>query len=167
MIINILEHQFFIKTNNMKKICFTLVLLLVAFVANAQQYKVYSVSGNVTVDGKPAAARQVLTGKSILSISKGGKIVLFNTSNKKLTTLKVAGKGTVDTLVKMTGNTGKMNSGSYLPFITNKITTDETKDNTYMQSAGTVYREEPMLPDSIRPNAFAMPNDSIRQAEVE
>ena len=57
----------------MKKICFTLVLLLVAFVANAQQYKVYSVSGNVTVDGKPAAARQVLTGKSILSISKGGK----------------------------------------------------------------------------------------------
>lgn len=145
----------------MKKICLTLVLLLMALVANAQKYKVYSVTGNVTVDGKAVVAKQVITAKSVLSIAKGGKIVLFNSANNKLITLKVEGKGTVGTLLKLAGNSEKLNSGSYLSFITKKMTTDEPKDNTYMQSAGTVYREEPMLIDSI------IPNDSIQKAEIK
>lgn len=143
----------------MKKIFFTLVLLFMTLIANAQQYKVYSVTGKVTADGKTVVARQVLTAKSVLSIPKGGKIVLYNTTNKKLTTLKVAGNGTVATLMKLGGNSN-INSGSYLSFITNKMTNDESKDNTYMQSAGTVYREEPMLMDSI------MPNDSIKEVKI-
>lgn len=137
----------------MKKIFITLILFVLTIVANAQQYKVYSVTGNVTVDGKAAVSKQVLTSKSVLSISKGGKIILFDSTNNKLTTLKSEGKGNIATLVKMTGNSEKTISGSYLSFITQKMTSEDKKDNTYMQSAGSAYRDaDSLLLDAIIPN---------------
>lgn len=134
----------------MKKICITLVCFIMAFIANAQQYKVYSVSGDVSADGKTVVAKQTLTAKTILSIGKGGKIILFDGTNNKLTTLKSEGKGNIATLVKMAGNSEKAISGSYLSFITQKITSDDKKDNTYMQSAGSAYRDtDDLFGDSI------------------
>jgi len=142
----------------MKKIFSTLVLFVLTIVANAQQYKVYSVAGTVTVDGKAVVAKQVLTSKSVLSISKGGKIILFDSTNNKLTTLKSEGKGNIATLVKMEGNSEKAISGSYLSFITQKMTSEDKKDNTYMQSAGSAYRDaDSLLLDAI------VPNDSVKE----
>ena len=122
----------------MKKICFTLFLFFVTLVANAQQYKVYSVSGNVAADGKAVVAKQLLSAKSVLSIPKGGKIILFDSTNNKLTTLKSEGKGTIKSLVKMAGNSEKAISGSYLSFITKKITSEDIKDNTYNEHQITI-----------------------------
>ena len=134
----------------MKKIFITLVLLFVTFIANAQQYKVYSVAGTVTADGKAVVTKQTLTAKSILSISKGGKIIIFDSTSNKLTTLKSEGKGTIASLVKMAGNSEKAISGSYLSFITEKMTSEDKKDNTYMQSAGSAYRAtDDLFGDSI------------------
>lgn len=142
----------------MRKFFITLVLFVLTIVANAQQYKVYSVTGTVTVDGKSVVAKQVLTSKSVLSISKGGKIILFDGTNNKLTTLKSEGKGNIATLVKMAGNSEKAISGSYLSFITQKMTSEDKKDNTYMQSAGSAYRDaDSLLLDAI------IPNDSVKK----
>lgn len=142
----------------MKKICITLICFFMSFIANAQQYKVYSVSGDVSADGKAVVAKQTLTSKTILSLGKGGKIVLFDGTNNKLTTLKSEGKGNIATLVKMAGNSEKAISGSYLSFITQKMTSEDKKDNTYMQSAGSAYRDaDSLLLDSI------VPNDSVKK----
>ena len=141
----------------MKKYLITMVLFMVTFVVNAQQYKVYSVTGPVTIDGKAVKSKQVLSAKDVLSISKGGKIILFDSANKKLTTLKSEGKGVVASLVKMAGNSEKVISGSYLSFITQKMTSEDKKDNTYMQSAGSAYRDaDSLLLDAI------VPNDSVK-----
>ncbi len=137
----------------MKKICFILVLLLQTLMSNAQQYKVYSVTGSVTVDGKTVIAKQLLTSKSVLSISKGGKIILFDSINNKLVTLKSEGKGNIASLAKMAGNSEKTISGSYLSYITQKMTSEDKRGNTYMQTAGSAYREtDSLLMDSIIPN---------------
>lgn len=140
----------------MKKICIMMMLLWGTLIANAQQYKVYTVTGSVTADSKAVKAKQTLTDKSILSIAKGGKIILFDSKNKKLVTIKTEGKGTVSGLLKMAGNSVKELSGSYFSFITQKMTSEEKNDNTYMQSAGSAYRDaDSLLMDSI------IPNDSI------
>lgn len=142
----------------MKKIFITFLLLIVTLFANAQQYKVYSVTGNVTADGKSVVAKQVLTAKSILSIAKGAKIILFDSTNNKLTTLKAEGKGNIASLLKMAGNSEKAISGSYLSFITQKMTSEDKKDNTYMQSAGSAYRDtddlfgDSVIVDSVKKN---------------
>lgn len=142
----------------MKKILITFTMFLMTFIVNAQQYKVYSVTGNVSADGKGVEAKQTLTAKSVLSIEKGGKIILFDSTNNSLATLKTEGKGTVATLLKVAGNSEKKLSGSYLSFITQKMTSDDKKDNTYMQSAGSAYRDaDSLLLDAI------VPNDSVKK----
>ena len=140
----------------MKRSLFVVVMLFVSFVANAQQYKVYSVTGDVTADGKAVVAKQSLSSKSYLSIAKGAKIILFEDSSNKLTTLKNEGKGNIASLVKLAGNSEKIISGSYLSFITQKMTCSEKRDNTYMQREGASYRDDDSLLIDI-----IVPNDSI------
>ena len=113
--------------------------------ANAQQFKVYSVTGIVKVDGKNVCERQVLSDKTVITIGKGGKVVLFNKKDSKLITLKHEGKGTVSTLLKMSGNSEKVLSGSYLSFIVKKLTSEDGRDSSYMQSAGASYRDADSL----------------------
>lgn len=134
----------------MKKCFFTLVLFVTTIIANAQQYKVYSVTGTVTENGKAVVVKHMLTSKSVLSISKGGRIILFDSTNNKLITLKSEGKGNIASLVKIAGNSEKVISGSYLSFITQKMTSEDKKDNTYMQGAGFAYRDaDSLLMDAI------------------
>ena len=129
---------------------------MVSIIAHSQQYKVYSVTGNVSAEGKAIVAKQVLSAKSFLSIAKGGKVILFDSVHDSLITLKTEGRGTVATLIKASGNTEKKISGSYLSFITQKITSDEKRGSTYMQSAGSAYRDT----DSLLLNVL-VPNDSV------
>ncbi|MBO7052355.1 MAG: hypothetical protein J6W24_06800 [Prevotella sp.] len=134
----------------MRKYLFFIVLFFAYTYSYAQQYKVYSVAGNVTVDGKSVVAKQILTSKSILSISKGGRIILFDSSSNKLTTLKNEGKGNVASHLKIAGNSEKIISGSYLSFIAQKMTSEDKKGSTYMQTAGSAYRDtDNLFRDSI------------------
>lgn len=142
----------------MRKYLFVIFLFFAYTYSYAQQYKVYSVTGNVTVNGKPVVAKQSLTSNSILSISKGGRIILFDSSSNKLTTLKNEGKGNIASHLKIAGNSEKTISGSYLSFIAQKMTSEDKKGRTYMQSAGSSYRDV----DSLLLNAI-VPNDSVNK----
>lgn len=148
----------------MKKCWIAIVFFLLALFANAQQYKVYSVTGKVSADGKAVETKQMLSTKSILSIPKGGKIILFDGTRNMLTTLKTEGKGTVASLLKISGNTEKELSGSYLSFIIQKMTSDDEKNNTYMQSAGSAYRDsDNLLGDSISVDSIRMDENKSSQ----
>lgn len=125
----------------MKKILVLMLLSFVTLVASAQSYKVYSVQGKVTVQGKPVKERQAISGSQTMTIPAGAKIILFDHAHKRLATLKTAGTGKVSALVQKAGNNVKQLSGSYLAFITKKMTEGSKSGNTYMQSAGTAYRD--------------------------
>lgn len=146
----------------MKKIVVTAVLALLSVLVYGQNYKVYSVTGKVTANGKNVTAQQAVTSKTVLDIAKGSKIILFDESNSKLATLKGAGKGSVGELVKKAGNSEKKISGSYLAFVTEKMVSGGKKGSTYMQSAGTAYRTgDDLLNDSIQTDSLCV--DSLKQ----
>ena len=150
----------------MKKIVITAVLTLMSVLVYGQNYKVYSVTGKVTANGKDVATQQAVTSKTVLDIAKGGKIILFDESNSKLATLKGAGKGSVAELLKKAGNSEKKISGSYLAFVADKMVSGGKKGSTYMQSAGTAYRNtDDILNDSIKADSLC--TDSLKQNKCD
>lgn len=122
------------------------LLLFTASYSFAQNYIVYSVVGNVYFSTNGAYTtikkNQVLTSKSCIKIAEGGTLIVLNQEEKKLCTIKVMGEGTIASLLATAGNKSQSLTESYFTYIIEKMKSDGKENpNTYMQSAGTSYRE--------------------------
>lgn len=134
----------------MKYFVFSLLLLSCSFYCAAQDYQVYNVKGNVTVqrgqNQEPVNQGAFLSPTSILTIAEGARIVVLNEAKKELHTIKTPGSGTLSSFI-ISGNAPTQQlTESYLAFIKQKITdSGAPKDKNYKQSAGTSYRETDSL----------------------
>ena len=122
------------------------LLLFTASYSFAQNYIVYSVVGNVYFSTNGAYTtikkNQVLTSNSYIKIAEGGTLIVLNQDEKKLCTIKTIGEGTITSLLATTGNKSQSLTESYFTYIIEKMKSDGKENpNTYMQSAGTSYRD--------------------------
>lgn len=125
-----------------------IVLMLFAFnaiVANAQSYQVYSVKGNVKTAKGVVKKGDKIAGNTAVTVAVDCRLVLLSEADKKLYTVKVAGKGTLAELVKSSTTTSQTLTDSYLAFVKKKISGEDNTDKNHMQSAGTSYRETDSL----------------------
>lgn len=125
-----------------------IVLMLFAFnaiIANAQSYQVYSVKGNVKTAKGVVKKGDRIAGNTAVTVAADCRLVLLCEADKKLYTVKVAGKGTLAELVKSSTTTSQTLTDSYLAFVKKKISGEDNTDKNHMQSAGTSYRETDSL----------------------
>lgn len=88
----------------MKKLIVLICMVLCSSIASAQQYTIYSVSGSITAkDGKRTLAlapNDVLTPSDLVTIPKGGKLILLNTSSKQQFTITKDGTFFLSDMIK-------------------------------------------------------------------
>lgn len=93
----------------MKKLIVLICMVLCNTIASAQQFTIYSVSGSITVkDGKRTltlAPSDVLTPKNVITIPKGGKLILLNTSSKEQFTFTKDGTSALSDMLKVARKT--------------------------------------------------------------
>lgn len=127
----------------------SLLLLLFAttFTAQAQQYDVFSVRGNVClVKGKttmPLKLRQTVVGGTHLIVPSTGKLILLDKSNSKLYTINKPYNGKVAALVADNSRCSvKALSKQYLRYLVNQMAGKgviETR-TCYMDRTASAYR---------------------------
>ena len=122
------------------------LLLFTASYSFAQNYIVYSAIGDVSIctNGQYSTIEksQKLTGSSYIKIAEGGSLIVINQDEKKLCTIKTVGEGSITSLLSETGNKTQSLTESYFTYIIDKMKSDGKENpNTYMQSAGTTYRD--------------------------
>lgn len=112
----------------------------------AQEFRVYTVKGSVTVkkgNGQEnVVPGMILNSSDVLTLSVDGRLVVLSETDKALHTIKNPSTDYLGTLMKKEGNTTQRLTESYLAFIKQKIAdSGNPKDKNYKQSAGTSYRE--------------------------
>lgn len=122
------------------------LLLFTASYSFAQNYIVYSAIGDVSIctNGQynTIEKSQKLTGNSYIKIAEGGYLIVINQDEKKLCTIKTVGEGSITSLLSETGNRTQSLTESYFTYIIDKMKSGGKENpNTYMQSAGTTYRD--------------------------
>ena len=131
------------------------------FFCQAQTYQVYTVRGDVKCNNglneSLATVGIVLQDNTKLTVPNGGRIVVLNETNRQLHTINGATSGTVAELLKKDDVHVLRLTDSFFSYIKSKLNESiATKDNSYLQSAGTSYREG----DSIILQTL-FPNDTI------
>lgn len=133
----------------MKHLLSLLFLVLAStFTAQAQQYDVFSLRGNVRlVKGKastPLKLRQVVNGDSHLLVPSTGKLILLDKSNSKLYTINKPYNGKVSALVADNARCSvKALSKQYLRYLVNQMAGKgviETR-TCYMDRTASAYRD--------------------------
>lgn len=125
----------------MRTLIISLLITMWSIQAHAQFYKVYTVKGNVTFLNKPVESGHLLHGDWVISIPEKGKLVLLDSRNDKILTIKSSGRGTVSSFIKNKDTKGKQVTDKYMTFIFEKATTKHLVDpSLYMQTSGNVVR---------------------------
>ena len=129
----------------MRALILGLLATLWSVQAHAQFYKVYTVKGNVTFRNKPVESGHLLFSDWEINIPNNGKLVLLDSKDKKIITIKTSGKGTVGSFIKNKGTKEKQVTDKYMTYILDKSTTKHLVDpSLYMQSSGNVLRRPPV-----------------------
>ena len=147
----------------MKYFIFSILLAFSALVANAQSYQVYSVKGDVRTSKGAVKKGDKITGSTIITVAAEDRLVVLSETDKRLYTVKSAGKRPLAELVKSPTTSAQQLSDSYLAFVKKKIMGTENTDKNYMQSAGTSFREtDSLLQNVLVPEEKA---DTIRKGK--
>ena len=125
----------------MKQLFFLFATIFLCVVCHAQQYKVYSVVGTVTVNEQQIQRGMLIKSNCQVSISKNSKIIILDESAKEMITFSSPVSGQLKDLIGSNQNRKKL-SNSYFQYILKRMTEGDTpRDKNVMQSAASSYRE--------------------------
>ena len=109
----------------MKKLIWAALLALVANVAEAQRYMVYSLKGNVedvsSAKSRKLRLRDAVSHATVLNIPMGGCVVLFDEGESRQYTLKTPGRAKVSDMIANRKNSVRELTGDYLSFVKRQI----------------------------------------------
>lgn len=107
----------------------------------AQQYKVYSVVGNVTSNGKPIQKGILINGNCPITIPDKSKVILLDETAKEMITLSTASSGLLKDLIIPIKNKKKL-TDAYFQYVLKKMAEDDSPlDKNVMQSSASSYRD--------------------------
>lgn len=149
------------------RIFIIIMLSIVGFVkVNAQNYLVYTVSGEVTnVSNKNSkvAAKQQLSGSTVIRLGNDSRLVLLDENNRQLCTLKTPVEGKIQDIIKKSGNSSRSVSEQYVSYLLKRNTSADSKKNTHMQSTAVSYRDVELL----ETDSVEVKNDSINNCSKQ
>ncbi len=137
----------------MKKILIvSLIIFFSCTISRAQDYLVYTVKGDITVNNEKVVPGCIIKATDNLSIPTDSRLVILNESSKVLYTLKNPANRLLGDIIKSEDNATQQLTDSYLTFIKQKITgVNKNQDRNHMQAAGTSYRGEDSLLINVLP----------------
>ena len=116
-------------------------MFFLCVVCQAQQYKVYSVVGQVTANGKQIQRGMLIKGNCPIVIAENSKIIVLDERAKEMITLSSPISGQLKDIIGANSNR-KTLSDSYFQYVLKKMTEDDSpRDKNIMQSAATSYRD--------------------------
>lgn len=149
------------------RIFIIIMLSIVTFVkVNAQNYLVYTVSGEVTNVSKKNSkieAKQQLSGSTVIRLGNSSRLVLLDEKKRQLCTLKTPVEGKIQDIIKKSGNSSRSVSEQYVSYLLKRNTSADSKKNTHMQSTAVSYRDVELL----ETDSVEVKNDSINNCSKQ